>query len=107
MDLVRGGVYLANLNSDSSADPKYWVVVSNNQRNRSFKDALVVRVTTTDKYTELASVVELPAGEVLHGWVRCDNLTTMYDDEPIKLAGHFSVAAMREIEAGLRATLGM
>lgn len=95
---------MAKLNTDEA---KYYVVVSNNQRNRSFGDALVVRVTSTEKYTELDSVVELPAGEFLTGWVRCDNLTTLYDDEPIRDAGQFSANAMRAIESGLRATLGM
>nr|WP_314844329.1 type II toxin-antitoxin system PemK/MazF family toxin [uncultured Microbacterium sp.] len=104
MELLRGHVYLAKLNTET---PKYYVVVSNNQRNRSFGDALVVRVTSTDKYTELDSVVELPPGEFLTGWARCDNLTTLYDDEPIKDAGQFSANAMHAIEAGLRATLGM
>lgn len=104
MELIRGHVYLAKLNTD---EPKYYVVVSNNQRNRSFGDALVVRVTSTNKYTELDSVAELPAGEFLTGWVRCDNLTTLYDDEPIRDAGQFSPNAMKAIENGLRATLGM
>ncbi|MGO1543587.1 MAG: type II toxin-antitoxin system PemK/MazF family toxin [Gulosibacter sp.] len=104
MELRRGRIYLAKLETD---EPKYWLVVSNNQRNRAFRDALAVRITSTNKFTELDSVVPLPTGEILTGWVRCDSLTTMYEDEPIKDVGGLSPAAMRAVESGLRAALGM
>lgn len=101
--LLRGQVYLADL----EGEPKYWLVVSPNPRNRAFGSALVVRLTTTNKYVELDSVVAIPAQESFQGWVRCDSLTIMYEDEPIKVVGALSVAGMRELEPGLKAALGL
>ena len=106
MDLIRGRVYLANL-AEPGDEPKPWVVVSNNGRNRGLRTALAVRVTTTPKYQELPSVVAVPDGETVHGWVRCDSVTVLYDDEPVREVGGLSRPAMRAIEAGLKHALGM
>lgn len=104
MELIRGRVYMADL---ESGEPKPWIVVSNDSRNRALGSALAVRVTTTNKFTELPSVVALPAGECVSGWVRCDNLTTLYADEPTKALLGLSRPAMARIEDGLKAALGM
>lgn len=106
LELHRGRVYLADL-TDEGGEAKPWVIVSNNARNRGLSSALAVRVTTTNKFNDLDSVVELPGGECVHGWVRCDSLTTMWEDEPTKEVGGLSAPAMRAIEGGLRAALGM
>lgn len=104
MDLLRGRVYSAPLDMDEA---KLWLVVSNNARNRGLRDALVVRLTTTAKYQDLDSVVAIPGGESVMGFVRCDSLTTMYEDEPEREVCALSSRAMKAVEAGLRATLGM
>lgn len=107
MELLRGRVYLANLTDQDDAEPKPWIVVSRNGRNRGLGNALAVRVTTTNKYTELASVVQLPDGECIHGWVRCDDLTKMWDDEPVRELGALSAHALRTVERGLRGALDL
>lgn len=107
VQLFRGRAYLANLSNEAAAQPKIWVVVSNNGRNKGLENALAVRVTTTNKYTDLPSVVLLPDNEIVHGWVRCDDLTTIWEDEPIRELGGLTSAAMRVIESGLRGALGM
>lgn len=104
--LLRGRVYLANL-AESGDAPKPWLVVSNNARNRGLGSALAVRITTTAKYADLATVVELPAGECVVGWARCDELTTLWPDEPVRELGGLSPRAMRGIELGLLAALGI
>ncbi|QIK63611.1 type II toxin-antitoxin system PemK/MazF family toxin [Leucobacter viscericola] len=104
MDLIRGRVYMADL---ESGELKPWVVVSNNNRNRSLGSALAVRVTTTNRFAELPSVVALPDGECVSGWVRCDSLTTLYADEPTKALLGLSRPAMALIEDGIKAALGM
>lgn len=106
MELLRGAVYQANLGGEGD-DPKLWIVVSPNGRNRNLGSALVIRVTTTPKYLDLASVVALPDSEIIHGWVRCDTLTVMWDDEPVKQIGGLSSFAMREIGRGLLAAIGL
>jgi mRNA-degrading endonuclease toxin of MazEF toxin-antitoxin module len=106
VDLIRGRVYLANL-QEGDEEPKYWLVVSNNQRNRAMRHSLAVRITSTRKYENLPSVVELPAGEPLSGFVRCDTLTWLYDDEPVKDVCALSRPALRLVEEGLKATLGI
>lgn len=104
MELLRGRVYLADL---ESGQPKPWLVVSPNSRNRGLRSALAVRITTTNKYTDLDTVIQLPDREVVHGWVRCDSLTVMYDDEPEQELGALSPRAVRMIEPGLKAALGL
>lgn len=101
--LERGRVYFADLGGGR----KPWVVVSNNQRNRALEDALVVRITTTDKYEGLASVQRLPEHECVVGLVRADTLTTLYPDEVEEEAGGLSRVGMEAVEAALRGALGL
>jgi mRNA interferase MazF len=93
---------------DREVGPKYWVIVSNNGRNRNFDTALAVRVTTTNRHANLDSVVALPAGEVLNGWVACDSLTEIWDDDLARSTaeGALSRRAMSAVEDGLMAALG-
>ena len=104
MSLTRGHVYLAKL---GTAEAKYWLVVSNNQRNARLDNTLVVRITSTDKYTSLPSVIAIPAGESLTGFVRCDSLTQVWPDEIIKFFCAFSPATMALVNDGLKASLGI
>lgn len=104
MTLVRGRVYLAKL---GTAEAKYWLVVSNNHRNAALDNVLAVRITSTQKYENLPSVVQIPAGEALSGYVRCDTLTQVWPDEIIKDVCAFSSTTMNLVGEGLNATLGI
>lgn len=104
MELLRGKVYLAAL---GTAQPKYWLVVSNNHRNANLDNVLVVRITSTQKYENLDSVVAIPSGEFLSGFVRCDSLTQVWREEIIREAGAFSPATMTLVSDGLKAALGI
>ena len=62
--LVRGRVYRAR--PSGFADDKFFLVVSNNIRNRKLESVLVVRFTTSAK-PDIPSIVEIPPTEVLPG----------------------------------------
>ena len=76
---VRGRVYRARL-SHIEAD-KYFLVVSSTRRNRAFGQVLTVRLTTAKPRDSRPAMVELGPGEVMTGWVSCDDIETVHDDE--------------------------
>jgi mRNA interferase MazF len=103
-DLVRGRVYAALLTHVGVE--KYFVVVSNNRRNRHFEQVLAVRITTTPK-PRLPSVVELGTTEVVQGRVICDDIVELYPDEVRRDLGALSPGAMARVGSGLGAALGL
>lgn len=102
--LQRGRIYLAKL---GDLDPKWFVVVSNNQRNRNLHSVLAVRMTTTPK-PPLPSIVVLD-GRVpgFSGSIVCDDIVEIYPDEVIKDSGAIPAHVMRDIDDGLRAALNL
>ncbi|GAA1212992.1 type II toxin-antitoxin system PemK/MazF family toxin [Rhodoglobus aureus] len=103
-NFLRGQIYAATLPGMTAE--KYYVVVSNNGRNRSLGTALVARITTSDK-PELASIVRVPFGEPVSGRVLCDDIEDIWEDDVRSLLGAFSPATMRLVDAGLAAALGL
>jgi mRNA interferase MazF len=104
-DLLRGRVYRAHLSHIE--EDKYFLVVSNNRRNRAFEQVLGVRLTTTKPRDSRPAMVELGSGEVMTGWASCDDIETVYHDEVRADMGAVTAQTMRRVEAGLRAALGM
>jgi mRNA interferase MazF len=104
-DLLRGRVYRAQP-SHIGAD-KYFLVVSNNRRNQAFEQVLAVRLTTTKPRDNRPAMVELGPGEVMTGWVSCDDIETVYDDEVRADMGAVTTQTMHRVQDGLRAALGM
>jgi mRNA interferase MazF len=104
-DMLRGRVYRAHL--AHVGEDKFFLVVSNNRRNRAFEQVLAARLTTTPPKAERPAMVSLGPEEVMTGWVSCDDIETIYDDEVRADVGAITAPAMRRIEAGLRAALGM
>jgi mRNA interferase MazF len=104
-DLLRGRVYRAHLSH--VGEDKYFLVISNNRRNRAFEQVLAVRLTTTKPRTDRPALVELGPGEVMTGWASCDDIETVYDDEVRADMGAVNPQTMRRVEAGLGAALGM
>jgi mRNA interferase MazF len=88
------------------AGRKPYLVVSNNPRNRQLGTALIVRITTTPK-PELDSIIELDRSDPLAGRVLCDDITVLFDDDEVVLAGALSPATMRRVDAGLRTALAL
>lgn len=103
MSFVRGRVYEADI---EGVGPKFYLVVSNNVRNRNLGSALVVRLTTTSKHPR-PSIVDLPDGEAFNGRVLCDNVTTLYDDDNARDAGALSARTMTAVGDGLKAAFDL
>ncbi len=104
-DMLRGRIYRANLTR--IGEDKFFLVVSNNRRNRAFEQVLAARLTTTPPRNERPAMVPLGPGEIMNGWVSCDDIETLYEDEARADIGAIMAPTMRRIEAGLRAALGM
>jgi mRNA interferase MazF len=104
-DMLRGRIYRAHLSH--IGEDKFFLVVSNNRRNRAFGQVLATRLTTTSPKAERPALVPLGPEEVMTGWVSCDEIETIYDDEVRADVGAVTAPAMRRVEAGLRAALGM
>jgi mRNA interferase MazF len=104
-DMLRGRIYRAHL--AHIGEDKFFLVVSNNRRNRAFGQVLAARLTTTPPKAERPAVVPLGPEEVMTGWVSCDDIETVYDDEVRADAGAITAPAMRRVEAGLRAAFGI
>lgn len=102
-EFVRGAVFLADLGGGR----RPWVIVSNNHRNRYLDNVAAVKVTTTQKYENLPTVVTVPEGECIRGYVRCDSITMVYKDEFDRHLGGLGRQAMLEISAGLKAALSL
>lgn len=102
--LVRGRVYAAVLSH--LGEEKYFLVVSNNRRNRQLDQVLAVRLTTTPK-PRLRSIVPLGPGEAFDGSVVCDDVVELYPDEVRRDLGALSTGSMRRVDDGLRAALDL
>jgi mRNA interferase MazF len=103
--LLRGRVYRARLSHID--EEKYFLIVSNNRRNRAFDQVLAVRLTTTKPRVSRPAMVELSSDEVMTGWASCDDIETVYEDEVRADLGAVTAQTMHRVEAGLRAALGM
>jgi len=101
----RGRIYLAPTNGEDDAETKFWLCVSNNDRNPRLEEFIAVRMTSTRRH--LASWVRL--GERDRPWVSvaCDDIGPIYQDQVIKDAGALSVPAMRDVERALLVVLGI
>lgn len=102
-DLLRGRVYRARLSH--IGEDKYFLVVSNDRRNRAFEQVLAVRLTTTKPRDPRPAMVELGIEDVMACWASCDDIETIYDDEVRADMGAVTAQTMRRVEAGLRAAL--
>lgn len=101
--LTRGQVIRADINLD---EPKLFVVVSNNRRNRQLPDVLTARLTTSAK-PSIPSVVELDQSDGLVGRVVCDDILPIYEDEVLGVVGALSPRTMSSVGRGLVAALGL
>jgi mRNA interferase MazF len=103
----RGRVYLAPLGPASDAENKFWLCVSNNERNPRLDEFIAVRLTTTRR-PRLPTWVSLAAqDQPWTGSVACDDLGPIYRDQVIKDAGALSNATMRRVDRALLIVLGI
>lgn len=103
----RGRVYLAPLGDPSDAENKFWLCVSNNERNPRLAEFIAVRLTTTRR-PRLPTWVALGARDKpWTGGVACDDIGPIYRDQVIKDVGALSNATMRRVETALLVVLGI
>ncbi len=100
--VIRGRVYAAKLSN--LKEEKYFLVVSNNQRNSHLPQVLAVRLTTSPK-PSIPSIVEIGKGEVFLGRAICDDIIELYEDEIRRNLGALTPAAMSAVGNGLKAAL--
>ncbi|MFC0434468.1 type II toxin-antitoxin system PemK/MazF family toxin [Kutzneria buriramensis] len=102
--IVRGRVYGAEL---GALPEKYYLAVSNNQRNHVLDSFLAVRLTTSPK-PSLDTIVELGAADApWTGHVLCDDLVTVYRDEVTRDMGALRQATMSKVNQALRNALAL
>lgn len=101
--LRRGQIIQAEV---GSREPKLFVVVSNSTRNRLLDQVLAARLTTSAK-RERPSIVELGSGEAFTGRVVCDDIEPIWPDEVHRVLGGLTPRAMRAVDDGLMAALGI
>jgi mRNA interferase MazF len=102
--VLRGRVYAARLSNLD--EDKYFLVVSNNQRNERLPQVLAVRLTTSPKPV-IPSIVELGRNEVFAGRAVCDDIVEIWVDEVRRDLGALSPAAMAAVDRGLAAALAL
>lgn len=98
---LRGRVWFAR----TQFGEKPFVVVSNNRRNEALPSVMAVRITTAPK-PALPSIVQL-RGQPVQGAALCDEIATLRRSDLVRDAGALSERAMRAIDAGLKAALGI
>jgi mRNA interferase MazF len=101
--LSRGQVVLADL---GLPEPKRFVVVSNNRRNRHLPQVLAARLTTTPK-PAIPSIVALTTGDGMTGSVVCDDIVEIYADEVRRVVGALTPTTMARVNEGLAAALDL
>jgi mRNA interferase MazF len=88
-------------------EPKLFLVVSNNERNRKLRTALAARLTTSAKPPR-PSVVEIPPSEgAVHGRVLCDDIIDIYEDEVLSVRAALTPRTMEDVNVGLAYALGL
>lgn len=103
----RGRVYLAPLGDESDAETKFWLCVSNNERNPRLDEFIAVRLTSTRR-PRLPTWVALGVQDApWTGSVACDDIGPIYRDQVIKDAGAISNATIRRVERALLIVLGI
>ncbi len=104
--ILRGRIYLAPLGDQEEAENKFWLCVSNNQRNPRLDEFIAVRMTSTRR-PRLPTWVTLGARDRPWICVACDDLGPIFRDQVIKEAGALSTAGMRQVDRALLLVLGI
>lgn len=103
----RGRVYLAPLGDASDAETKFWLCVSNNERNPRLDEFIAVRLTSTRKPRLPTWVALGPQDKPWTGSIACDDIGPIFRDQVVKDAGAVSAVTMRRVEWALLIVLGI
>ncbi|WP_433663515.1 type II toxin-antitoxin system PemK/MazF family toxin [Nocardia sp. CA-128927] len=100
---TRGQIYRA----DYGHGPKPWLIVSNNRRNRQLSRVVAVRITTTDKYASLPTMVPLSTADPLVGYIVTDDLQQLPRDGLTAFLGAVSPATIMAVNTALKLVLAI
>ncbi|MEU7145482.1 type II toxin-antitoxin system PemK/MazF family toxin [Nocardia sp. NPDC046473] len=100
---TRGQIYRA----DIGQGVKPWLIVSNNRRNRQLPYLLAVRITTTDKYASLPTMVPLTSDDPLVGYIVADDLQQLHRDELKAHLGAVSPTTIMAVNSALKLVLAI
>jgi mRNA interferase MazF len=103
MTALRGQVFRVDLGYGA----KPWLIVSNSARNRNLDSVLAVRISTTGKHAHHPTVIPLTHADPLAGFVLCDDLAQLYDDELTAPLGTLAPTTMAAVSDGLRVALSL
>jgi mRNA-degrading endonuclease toxin of MazEF toxin-antitoxin module len=103
--VLRGEIWLADV---GLAEAKRFVIVTNNERNRSLRDVLGVRMTTAQK-PSLPSIVEFRSGQVSaeRSFAVADDIVPLRKSDLIERVGGLTLGQMKRVEAAIRAALAL
>lgn len=101
ISVLRGQIWLVDVGLD---EPKRFIIVSNNQRNRFLNDVLGARVTTSKK-PELPSVAEFGPKELgpARSFVVADDILPLQKVDLVRQVGALSISQMSKVEGALKA----
>jgi mRNA interferase MazF len=104
-EALRGQIWLADV---GLSEPKRFVIVSNNARNRRLNEVLGARTTTAPK-PALPSIVAFKAAEVAPEptFVVADDIWPLDKRDLIKRTGALSISQMRRLEQAIKAALAL
>lgn len=102
--VLRGRIYGAEIEDRGE---KYYLAVSNNQRNARLATFLAVRLTTTPK-PPLPSIVQLSHEDApWTGAISCDDIDKIYLDEVTRDYGALPVPTLHRVDDALRTALAL
>lgn len=104
---VRGRVHRVYLDTGEQDERKPFLVVSNNQRNADLGDCPAVRLRPTRREPRTTRVPLGPADPPPRGFVSCDEITHVFDDELLEDPGALSHVTMTAVGKGLKTALAL
>jgi mRNA-degrading endonuclease toxin of MazEF toxin-antitoxin module len=103
--ILRGRIYGAVLSE--RLGEKYYLAVSNNQRNAALDSFLAIRLTTREK-PRLDSIIRLgPHDGPWTGSALADDIVEIYRDELTRELGALPPNTMRRVDDALRVALAL
>jgi mRNA interferase MazF len=103
---VRSQIYHVDDVGSETGSKHYYVVVSNNRRNRAIDTVLALMITTTDK-SHIPTAVQLSHEDPVAGYVVADDIERLYEDELTRLTGSMSTNTMTGIREALKIALSL
>jgi mRNA-degrading endonuclease toxin of MazEF toxin-antitoxin module len=116
MSFQRGEVVLADLpySDRTGSKPRPVLIVSTDANNAVIDDVIVAAISTVTRagaFTHVFVDPGTPDGQssgLLHpSYVQCENLFTLDQQLILRPLGRLAPVLMRQVEAGLRAALGL